>query len=98
MPLFAFVCADKPGHLSVRMDTRPAHVDHLNALNEKGILKMAGPFLDGDGKPNGSLVIVETETIEEARALADADPYAKAGLFASVEVKPFNWVFNKPAA
>jgi uncharacterized protein len=98
MALFAFVCADKPGHLNVRMDTRPEHVEHLNALNEKGILKMAGPFLDGDGKPNGSLVIVETDTIEEARAIADADPYAKAGLFQSVEVKPFNWVFNKPEA
>ncbi len=98
MALFAFVCADKPGHLNVRMDTRPEHVEHLNALNEKGILKMAGPFLDGDGKPNGSLVIVETDTIEEARAIADADPYTKAGLFQSVEVKPFNWVFNKPEA
>jgi uncharacterized protein len=98
MALFAFVCADKPGHLNVRMETRPAHVDHLNALNEKGVLKMAGPFLDGEGKPNGSLVIVEAETIEDARAIADADPYTKAGLFQSVEVKPFNWVFNKPEA
>lgn len=98
MALFAFLCTDKPGHLQVRMDTRPAHVEHLNALNEKGILKMAGPFLDGEGKPNGSLVIVETDTIEEARALADADPYTKAGLFQSVEVKAYNWVFNKPGA
>jgi uncharacterized protein len=98
MALFAFVCADKPDHLNVRMETRPAHVDHLNALNEKGVLKMAGPFLDGEGKPNGSLVIVEAETIEDARAIADADPYTKAGLFQSVEVKPFNWVFNKPEA
>ena len=29
---------------------------------------------------------------------ADADPYAKAGLFSSVEVEPYNWVFNKPGA
>lgn len=96
--LFAFVCKDKPGHLQVRMDTRPAHVDHLNRLNAEGTLKMAGPFLDGDGKPSGSLVIVEAETIEAATAIADADPYAKAGLFESVEVKPFNWVFNNPEA
>lgn len=96
--LFAFVCKDKPGHLNVRMDTRPAHVDHLNALNAAGTLKMAGPFLDSDGKPSGSLVIVEAETIEAARAIADADPYAKAGLFESVEVQAFNWVFNKPEA
>src|SRR6218665_1544861 len=96
--LFAFICKDKPGHLSVRMDTRPAHVDHLNALNAAGTLKMAGPFLDSDGKPSGSLVIVEAETIEAARAIGDSDPYAKAGLFDSVEVQAFNWVFNKPEA
>lgn len=96
--LFAFVCKDKPGHLNVRMDTRPAHVEHLNKLNAEGTLKMAGPFLDADGKPNGSLVIVNADTIEAARAIADSDPYAKAGLFESVEVKPFNWVFNNPEA
>ncbi|SCB45977.1 YciI-like protein [Rhizobium multihospitium] len=96
--LFAFVCKDKPGHLNVRMETRPAHVEHLNKLNAEGTLKMAGPFLDEEGKPNGSLVIVEAESVEAAVAIADSDPYTKAGLFESVEVKPFNWVFNKPEA
>jgi uncharacterized protein len=96
--LFAFVCKDKPGHLQVRMDTRPEHVEHLNRLNAEGTLKMAGPFLDGDGKPCGSLVIVNADSIEAARALADTDPYTKAGLFESVDVKPFNWVFNNPEA
>ena len=96
--LFAFVCKDKPGHLNVRMDTRPAHVEHLNKLNAEGTLKMAGPFLDADGKPNGSLVIVNADTIEAAKTIADSDPYAKAGLFESVEIKPFNWVFNNPEA
>ncbi|MGY5779902.1 YciI-like protein [Rhizobium sp. LEGMi135b] len=96
--LFAFVCKDKPGHLNVRMETRPAHVEHLNKLNAEGTLKMAGPFLDAEGKPNGSLVIVEAESVEAAVAIADADPYTKAGLFESVEIKPFNWVFNNPEA
>jgi uncharacterized protein YciI len=96
--LFAFVCKDKPGHLNVRMDTRPVHLEHLNKLNAEGTLKMAGPFLDAEGKPNGSLVIVSAETIEAAKAIADSDPYTKAGLFESVEVKPFNWVFNNPEA
>ncbi|CAD7042726.1 YciI-like protein [Pseudorhizobium endolithicum] len=96
--LFAFLCTDKPGHLNVRMDTRPAHLDHLNKLNAEGTLKMAGPFLDDEGKPNGSLVIVEAEDMAAARALAEADPYYQAGLFEKVEVKPYNWVFNKPEA
>ena len=57
--LFAFVCKDKPGSLQLRMDTRPEHVAFLTKLNEAGTLKFAGPFLDADGKPNGSLVVVE---------------------------------------
>ena len=96
--LFAFICTDKPGHLNVRMETRPAHLEHLNKLNAEGTLKIAGPFLDADGKPCGSLVIVKADSIEAARAIADADPYNKAGLFETVEVKPYNWVFNNPEA
>ena len=96
--LFALLCKDKPGHLNVRMDTRPTHIEHLNKLNAEGTLKIAGPFLDDDGKPCGSLIIIEAESKEAARALADADPYAKAGLFESVEVQAYNWVFNKPEA
>ncbi|MBY5579494.1 YciI-like protein [Rhizobium leguminosarum] len=96
--LFALLCKDKPGHLNVRMDTRPTHIEHLNKLNAEGTLKIAGPFLDDDGKPCGSLIIVEAGSKEAARALADADPYAKAGLFESVDVKAYNWVFNKPEA
>ncbi|KAF5880573.1 YciI-like protein [Rhizobium sp. PEPV16] len=96
--LFALLCKDKPGHLNLRMDTRPTHIEYLNNLNAEGTLKIAGPFLDDDGKPCGSLIIVEAESKEAARALADADPYAKAGLFESVDVKAYNWVFNKPEA
>lgn len=96
--LFAVLCTDKPNALQVRMDARPAHVEFLNDLNVKGILVFAGPFLDDEGKPNGSLVVFNAETIEDVRAIASADPYAKAGLFSNVDIKPWNWVFNKPEA
>lgn len=96
--LFAFVCTDKPDHLHVRMETRPAHVEWLNGLNAAGTLKMAGPFLDGDGKPCGSLVVIKADDAAAAKAIASADPYAQAGLFSTVEIKPFNWVFNNPEA
>ena len=96
--IFALLCKDKPGHLQVRLDNRPAHVDYLNDLNAKGILKFAGPFLDGEGKPTGSLVTVEVDDLAAAEAIAANDPFAKAGLFESVDIKAWNWVFNKPAA
>ncbi len=95
--LFAFLCTDKPGHLQVRMDTRPTHLEHLNKLNAEGVLKFAGPFLDDEGKPNGSLVVVEAADIAAARTIAEADPYYLAGLFEKVDVKAWNWVFNNPA-
>jgi uncharacterized protein YciI len=96
--LFALICKDKPGHLNLRMETRPAHVDHLNKLNAEGTLKMAGPFLDADGKPCGSLVVLSAHSVEAAKVLANSDPFVKVGLFESVEIKPFNWVFNNPEA
>ncbi|BCH22334.1 hypothetical protein MesoLjLc_20770 [Mesorhizobium sp. L-8-10] len=96
--LFALICKDEPGKLQLRLDTRPDHVAYLNGLNEKGTLKFAGPFLDGDGKPDGSLVVVEAADMAGAKALAEADPYARAGLFESVEIRAWNWVFNNPAS
>lgn len=96
--LFAVICADKPESLDLRMATRPPHVEWLNGLNAAGTLKIAGPFLDADGKPNGSLLIIAADDIDAAKAIASQDPYAKAGLFANVEIKPYNWVFNNPEA
>ena len=95
--IFAVLCKDKPDSLQLRMDTRPEHVAFLNDLNAKGILAFAGPFLDADGKPDGSLVMIEAPDMAGAQALAAADPYAKAGLFESVQIRPWNWVFQKPA-
>ncbi len=92
--LFALICTDKPGHLAVRMENRPDHVDHLNGLGDA--LKAAGPFLDSDGKPAGSLVIIEAEDQATIEAIAAADPYAKAGLFESVDIRPWSWVFKNP--
>lgn len=94
--LFALLCRDKPDHLQVRLDNRPAHVEFLNAINARGGLAFAGPFLDGDGKPNGSMVVIDAADADEARIIATEDPYAQAGLFESVDIKAWNWVFNKP--
>ncbi|RUV95626.1 MULTISPECIES: YciI-like protein [unclassified Mesorhizobium] len=96
--LFALICKDKPGSLQLRADTRPAHAAFLEGLISEGRLAFAGPFLDAAGKPDGSLVMIEAPDMAGAQALAAADPYAKAGLFESVEIRPWNWFFQKPAA
>lgn len=92
--LFAIICTDKPESLDLRLATRPAHLAYL----EKVAVKGAGPFLDGAGNPNGSLVIIEAADIEEAKAIAARDPYAVAGLFASVDIRPWKWLIKNPEA
>ena len=88
--LFAAICLDKPGSLDFRLSTRPAHLDFLNAHATR--IKLGGPFLDAEERPIGSLLILECADLAAAQALLDKDPYAKAGLFASVELRPFRRV------
>ena len=92
--LFALICTDKPGSLDLRMSVRPDHLKHLDSLGTA--LKAAGPFTDDEGKPSGSLVIIEAADRTAATAIAEADPYAKAGLFASVEIRPWKWLIKNP--
>ena len=96
--IYVFLCEDKPGGLQLRLDTRPAHIAYLTQLNEAGTLKFAGPFLGDDGKPIGSLVAVEAADLAAAKSLVANDPYAQAGLFATVEIQPWSWTFNNPSA
>ncbi|MDE2444926.1 MAG: YciI family protein [Alphaproteobacteria bacterium] len=92
--LFALLCTDKPNSLDTRLAVRPDHVAYLASLGNA--MKAAGPFLDDTDKPNGSLVIIEATDLANAKAIAANDPYAKAGLFSSVEIKPWRWVLKNP--
>jgi hypothetical protein len=88
---FAIICLDKPDHGQVRADNRPAHLDHLKANAER--MLAVGPLLSDDGeRPVGSLLIMEFEDLDQARAFADNDPYNKAGLFESVTIRPWRKV------
>ena len=92
--LFALICTDKPASLDLRLSVRPDHLKHLESLG--AALKAAGPFTDDAGQPIGSLVIIEAADRAAAKAMADADPYAKAGLFASVEIRAWKWLIKNP--
>ena len=86
MPLFAINCFDKADSLQLRLATRPDHVAYLKA---SPALKLAGPYLNAAGDPEGSLLVIEVADMAAARAFAAADPYAKAGLFAKTDIRAF---------
>jgi uncharacterized protein YciI len=89
--LFMIHCVDKPDHGRVRADNRPAHLEHLKAQGER--IVTAGPTLDDDGNPDGSVLIVEFPDRAAAETFAAEDPYSKAGLFQRVEIKPWKKAF-----
>ncbi len=93
--LFAITCTDKPDHLPLRLATRDAHLAYLRG--HAASLVQAGPLLDPQGRPCGSLLLVDVADADAARALTDADPYARAGLFESVVIRPYRSVFRDGA-
>ncbi len=87
MALYVILGMDKPDSLELRMATREAHFAHLAKYSEQ--VRLGGPFLDEDGRMTGSMIILEAESLEEARAFHTSDPYTTAGLFESSEVRPW---------
>jgi uncharacterized protein YciI len=87
--IIALIAKDKPGHLDTRKANRD---DHLAYIKSTGVVAQAGPLLDGDGQMCGSLVVLDVADMAAAQHWADNDPYAKAGLFASVELIQWNKV------
>ncbi|MCF6215148.1 MAG: YciI family protein [Emcibacter sp.] len=80
---FIILAEDKPDSLELRMNNRPAHLDYAQ---EQGCVTLAGPLLTEDDKPRGSMLIIDVANRLTAEKFAANDPYAKAGLFAKVDI------------
>jgi uncharacterized protein YciI len=93
--LFAITNLDKPDSLALRAATREIHLGYLDSI--VGQLVLAGPMLNAENQPIGSLLVVEAENEAAAAAFAAADPYAKAGLFESVTIRPYRLVYKDGA-
>lgn len=89
--LVALIARDKPGALPLRQENRPAHVAYLKSSTA---VQQAGPLLDDAGEMCGSLIVLDVADMAEAEAWVAGDPYGNAGLFASVELIPWNRVIG----
>ena len=59
----------------------PAHLEYMIGLEKRGLLFASGPLSDGTGPPSGAgLTILRAASAEEARALAEADPFVTNGV------------------
>ena len=92
MPLFLLNARDKAGSGELRLATREAHLNWAGEFMDK--IAMAGPVLTEDGSMAGSTFVIELPSLEDAQAWAANDPYAKAGLFETVEITEFKWLIG----
>ena len=89
---------DGPDVLARRLAARVEHLARLTALRDEGRLLLAGPCPAIDAEDpgpagfSGSIVIAEFDSLDDARAWADADPYVSAAVYARVDVRPFRKV------
>lgn len=96
--LYLIVGEDTPNSLEKRLAARPDHVARLQALQAEGRLVLAGPFPAVDSPDpgaagfTGSAILAEFVSLADAQAWADADPYVAAGVYGSVQVRPFKKV------
>lgn len=98
--LHVAICHDHDGEGPARKreEQAGAHFAHIESVLER--IAVAGPLRDEDGRTIGSLIVFRCDSAAEARALLDRDPYAKAGIWKSVEIRPFlaaagDWIGGK---
>ncbi len=56
------------------------HLEHQVKLEKSGIMFAAGPIANEDGSAAGGLIVIRAESFAAAKAIADSDPYHRAGL------------------
>lgn len=94
--LFIVLATDKPGSGQVRADNRPAHIEYLRSFGE-AIVAGGATLSDDGGSMTGSFLLIDVADRAAADGFAAGDPFAKAGLFESVEIRRWRKViFNQP--
>ena len=93
---FVILTTDKPNAAYIRQATRPAHIEYAKRFGEQ--IVAAGATLTDDGQVmTGSFLLVNMADRAAVEEFVRNDPYVKAGLFETFEIR--RWlkvVFNPP--
>ena len=87
---FVIYCLDDPATPELRPANRHAHLEYVAQVG--AVIKVAGPVTDEDGTPVGSLFIVDVANLAAAQALSAADPFTRAEVFKSIDIRRFKWL------
>ena len=98
MGLYVLIGRDGPRGGELRKLHREAHLRNLEPLAAAGRIAYAGPLLDAEERPLGSVIVFEAESLAAARGFAETDPYVVQGVFAHWEVFGSRRVFPREAS
>ena len=96
---YAIYASDIEDSIAKREKTRESHLAYVKELVQEGRVLLAGPHpaIDspepGPAGMSGSLIAAEFNSLQAAEKWAAHDPYARAGVFERVDVRPFLKVF-----
>ena len=88
---YLITCVDKKNSIDLRLATREKHIRYLKKIKKKLIL--AGPILDKNENPVGTVLVLDFDNIERVNFFLKNDPYSKVGLFETVNIEIFKRVF-----
>ena len=100
MDYFAIVSFDVAESAEARAKAVEEHRARLTELDAEGRLLTAGPLprTDAYGRVTdgfqGSIIIAQFESLEQARAWAQVDPYNAPGVYMETNVYPYKKVFG----
>lgn len=89
--LFAIV-SEQVGSREDLLKGLAQHHDYQFDLEDRGITFGAGPLFDPDGVTRAGLIIVRAASFEDARAIADSDPFHRSGVR---RYRLFRWLLNE---
>ena len=81
---------DGENMLEKRMEVRPRHLENINKLAKHVVF--AGGRLNDDGKPVGSVMVMEFDTRAELDEYMKSEPYIEEKVWDKVDVEAFNTV------
>ena len=96
---FVIFTTDRPDRTELRLKTRETHRAYLRDISAHPEVTVihGGPTLAADGETmNGTMLIVEAPSLAAAESFAAGDPYRRADLFVTSEIRPWAWTLGRP--
>ncbi len=87
---FVITAYDGKNVLDKRMAVRPRHLEGMQKLIDH--IVCAGGILDDEGKPKGSVLVMNFESRNELDAYLAEEPYVVEGVWDKIVIEPMNVV------